>query len=84
MPDVEAADAAGEVDERVAVDVRQCRAASLGGDDRMDERQWRGDDALLALENLLRAGPGELGPDLDRLGDRHEREDSAVTGSLHR
>jgi hypothetical protein len=36
---VQAPDAAGEIDERVAVDVRQRGAARLGGDDRERDRE---------------------------------------------
>jgi hypothetical protein len=35
-------------------------------DDRQEDRERVGDDALLALEDLLRPGPGNLGPQLDR------------------
>ena len=52
VPDVEAADAAGEVDERVAVDVGQRRATRLLDDDRQEDRQRLGNDPLLALEDL--------------------------------
>jgi hypothetical protein len=71
VADVEAADPAREVDERVAVDVGQRRAASLDGHDRVDERERRRDHALLALDDLLGARPRKLGSDLDRLRDGH-------------
>ena len=51
VADVQAADAAREVEERVAVDVGQRRAASLGGDDRQVDRERIGDDAILPLED---------------------------------
>jgi hypothetical protein len=71
VADVEAADAACEVDERVAVDVRQRRTASLGRHDRMDERKRRRDHAPLALDDLARLGARDLGPELDRLRHGH-------------
>ena len=77
VPDVQAADAAGEVDERVAVDVGDRRAAALGCEDRMDERERSGDHALLALGDLARARARDLRPDLDRLGDCHGLNDTA-------
>ena len=43
VPDVEAADAAGEVDERVAVDVGERRASPLLDDDRERDRERVGD-----------------------------------------
>ncbi len=60
VADVQAADAAGEVEERVAVDVGQRRAPrALGDDDRQVHRERIGDDALLPLEDRLRDfGPG--------------------------
>ena len=71
VADVEAADAAGEVEERVAVDVGQRRAAALGDDDRQVDRERIGDDALLPLEDLPGAGARDLGPQLDRARDGH-------------
>jgi hypothetical protein len=53
MADVQAADAAGEVDERVAVDVGERRAPALPDHDRHEDRQGRGDDPILARQNLL-------------------------------
>jgi hypothetical protein len=52
VADVQAADAAGEVDERVAVDVRQRGALGLRDDHGQEHRQRVRDDALFALENL--------------------------------
>ena len=60
MSDVETADAAGEVEERVAVDVGERRAAAFGGDDRQVHRQGRGDDGFEAGEDLPGAGPWDL------------------------
>ena len=72
MADVEAADAAREVDEAVAVDVGDGRAAALGDHDRQVEAERVGDDPLLALDDLARAGAGNLGAKLDCACDCHE------------
>src|SRR5207253_10408918 len=59
VPDVEAADAAGEVDEGVPVDVGQgCPLATLDHD-RQEDGERLGDHTLLPFENLLRAGAGD-------------------------
>ena len=68
---VEAADTTGEVDERVAVDIGERRSAALGGHDRQVDRERVGNDPLLALQDLPRAGPGDLRAELDRLRRRH-------------
>ena len=52
VTDVEAADAAGEVDEGVAVDVGERRAARRGSDDRERHRQRARDDVREALSDL--------------------------------
>ena len=52
MAGVQAADAAREVDEDVAVDIGQRRAAALVRDDRQHDRLRVRDHALLALEEL--------------------------------
>jgi hypothetical protein len=51
VTDVQAADSAGEVDERVAVDVAERRAAGLGRDHRKVDRERIRDDAILPLED---------------------------------
>ena len=71
VADVQHADAAGEVDERVAVDVGEQRALRLGGHDRQVDGERRGDDALEARHDLLRARAGDLGADVDGAGGRH-------------
>ena len=58
VADREAADAAREVDERVAVDVGERRAAALGYDDRHVDGERLGDDPLLAREDLRGPRPG--------------------------
>ena len=73
VADVEAADAAGEVDERVAVDVGERRAAPLLDDDRDGDRERAGDHLVLALEDRLRAGPRNRRPELDRPCRGHGR-----------
>src|SRR5918999_907947 len=80
MADVEAADAADEIDERVAVDVGDDRAAALGDHERQAERERLRDDALVALEDLPRARAWNLGAELDRPGRRHRREAIAAGG----
>ena len=59
VTDVQAADAAGEVDEDVAVDVGERRAARLGGDDREGDRERRGDARARSRSSTSRErGPG--------------------------
>jgi hypothetical protein len=53
VPDVQAPDAAGEVDEGVPVDVGERRAVSLGGGDRELHVEGTGDGGLLPDEDLL-------------------------------
>ena len=84
VADVEAADAAGEVDERVAVDVGERRAAALGDDDRQVDRERLGDDALLARQDLPGAGPGiSVRSSIDFVVAMR-RTIAAATGPLHR
>ena len=71
VPDVQAADAAGEVDERITVDVRERGAAAFGDDDRVDEGQRPRDHAFLPLDDLLRTGARDRGPNLDRACHGH-------------
>ena len=73
VADVQAADAAGEIDERVAVDVGEPRALAPLDHDRKVERERVGDNALLPLDDLAGAGAGNLGAEVDRLGRRHAR-----------
>ena len=71
MPDVETADAAAEVDERVAVDVGERRAlAALDHDGHVDG-QWVCDDLLLPGQDLPRPRSGNRRLELDRLRRRH-------------
>ena len=58
VPDVQAADAAGEVDEGVAVDVGDRGPVSLRDHDGEVDRERLRNDLLLAVENLLERGPG--------------------------
>ena len=55
VADVEAADAAGEVDERVPVDVGDRRAARLGSDDRERQIERRRHAGTQPLEHVARA-----------------------------
>ena len=71
MADVQAADASGEVEERVPVDVRQRRAlAPLDHHGQIDGQRIR-DHAVLPVEDLLRAGARDPRLELDRLRRRH-------------
>ena len=73
VPDVEAADAAGEVDERVPVDVGERGASAFRDDDREVDRERVGDHPVLPLENRLRAGSGNRRAELDRPCRGHGR-----------
>ena len=73
VADVQAADAAGEIDERVAVDVGQRGAAGLGGGDREGDRERRGDAGAEPLQDLPRPRARDLGLQLDCAGGRHRR-----------
>jgi pyridoxamine 5'-phosphate oxidase len=80
VPDVQAPDAAGEVDEGVAVDVGDRGPVSLRDHDGEVDRERLRDDLLLAVEDLLRARPGDVGADVDRARDGHRRHDIARDG----
>jgi hypothetical protein len=71
VPHVGDADATDEVDEGVAVDVRDRGAAGAVGDDRLVHDERTGDCALLALEDLAAARAGNLRPYLDHARRRH-------------
>ena len=81
MTHVEAADPAGEIDERVAVDIGQGGAARLGCDHREGDRERRRDGRLQAGENLAGARPGDLGLELDgaRCGHFGSERSGALT-----
>ena len=66
VADVQAADAAREVDERVAVDVGQRRAARRGGDDREGDRERPGDGGAIRSPISRERGPGISVFKLDR------------------
>ena len=65
MTYVQAADPAGEIDEGVAVDVRDRDATGLRDDNGKGHRERRGDAGREAVENLPRARSGNLGLQLD-------------------
>jgi dCTP deaminase len=77
VADVEAADAAAEVEERVPIDVGERRAAALGGDDREIHGQRRGDHRVEAGEDLAGARPRNLRLQLDRADGSHDSTISA-------
>ena len=80
MADIEAADAPGEVDERVPIDVRQRRTlAPPDHDGQIDGERIR-DHAVLPVEDFLRAGAGDGRSELDCLRCRHQSDDSAASG----
>ena len=74
VADVRDADSADEVDERVAVDVRDRRATRTVGDDRPVDDQRTGDRVPLALEDLAAAGTRNLRANLDHAGGCHARQ----------
>ena len=80
VADVEAADAAGEVDEDVAVDVGERRAAPLVRDDRQHDRLGVRNHALLARQDLGGAGAWDGGADVDRLRRGHIVQSSSPAG----
>lgn len=69
---VEDADAAYEVDEHVAVDVRERGVLGALGEDRQVNLQWARDGGRLAFEECSRARPGDLRTQLDRPRRGHE------------
>src|SRR4051794_10149780 len=71
MTDVQAADAAGEVDERVAVDVRDRCSARVGGDDRERERERLRDHTVEPIHDLARARARDVGGKPDRACRSH-------------
>ena len=73
VTDVRDADPADEVDERVAVDVRDRRSAGAVCDDRLVDDQRCCDGMPLALEDLATARTGDLRADLDHARGRHAR-----------
>ena len=82
VADVEAADASGEVDEGIAVDVCERRAlAALDHHRQKDGKRVR-DHAVLPFQDLLGAGPRDRRSQLDRLRRRHASDDSGVSGRL--
>ncbi len=83
VADVQAADAAGEVDEGVAVDVGDRRAPPLRDDDREVDGQRIRHDAVLAGEDLLGARTGDRRPELDRPRRRHRADSSEAGGALN-
>ena len=80
----EAADAAREVDEGVAVDVGERRATAFRRDDRHVDGEWLGDDPLLARQDLGGPRPGQRRHQLDGLRGRHgasiSERSAALTG----
>ena len=82
VADVQAADAAGEVDERVAVHVGERRAAALGHDELAVDGQRLGDHTLFPLQDLAAAGAWNLGSELDGPGRGHGRGAYRLTPAM--
>ena len=68
VADVQAADAAGEVDEDVPVDVGDRRATRLGGDDRERQIERRRHAGTQPIEHVARARAWNVGDDRARRG----------------
>ncbi len=71
MADVQAADPACEIDERVPVEVGDRGATRVGGDDGEGDRERRGDARRQAVQHLARAGARNFGLQDDRAGGGH-------------
>ena len=88
VPDVEAAHPAGEVDERVPVDVGDRGAVRLCDHDRQVDGERLGDDARLALEDVLAAWPRNIRLAAARLAARlppfESEPSSGLTNFLHK
>ena len=80
VSDVEAADAAREVDERIPVDVRERRALAAVDHDGEEDRERIGNRPCLPREDLLRPRPWDRRLELDRLCGRHTAHDIRATG----
>ena len=83
VADVEAADAAREVDERVPVDVGDRGAAAFRDHDGQVERERVGDDALLALGDLPRPRAGNLRLELDCPRGGHATHDTESAAKVN-
>src|SRR5581483_360349 len=83
VADGQAADAAHEVDEGVAVDVGDGRSGSTGDDNRRVHRQGVRHHPPLAREDLPRAGAGNLRPQVDRACRRHRASIAKPSAGLH-
>src|SRR4051794_3263455 len=84
MAHVEAAHTAGEVDEGVAVDVGERRAAAFLDHNREIDRQRVGYDTLLASQNLTGFRSRYRRLQLDRPRHSHVSDDTRVTGGMNR
>ena len=71
VSDVQDADSAYEIEERVAVDVGDRRSARMRRDDRAVDDQRRRHGVALPLEDLACPGPRNLGAELDSSGRSH-------------
>ncbi len=74
VSDVQNADASDEVDEPVAVDVRERGALRFGRDDGRVYEQWPRHGLPLSLDDRARSRAGNLRLQLDNPGHRHASE----------
>ena len=84
VSDVEATDAAREVDEDVPVNIGERRAATFLRHDREHDRLGVRDHALLARQDLSRAGARDRRADFYRLRRRHGPSVAHRPAVLHR
>jgi len=80
VADVQTADAAGEVDEGVAVDIGERGAAAFLDHNRKKNRQRFGDDLVLAGQDLARLRPRNGRLQLDRSSHCHGSDDTRAPG----
>src|SRR3954469_5238068 len=84
MADVQTADAAREVEERVAVDVGERGAAALVDHDREEDGQGISDNLLLTGGDLARSRPRYGRLQLDRSRHRHAPTIQQRPAAVHR
>jgi hypothetical protein len=82
VANVETADAAGEVDERVAVDVGDRRTAAFLNHDRKEDCERVGDRPVVPFEDFLRARARHLRLEIDRARKGHVPDDIGREGPL--
>jgi hypothetical protein len=83
VPDVQAADPTGEIDEDVAVDIGDRRATRLCRNNREGDRKRRGDARGEALEHGGAAWSGHGGLEANRPGGGHSPRLAQALAGLH-